>query len=280
MASVAVDKSIANLKLSQAVGQRIIYAYDGWTPPRLLREMIGRGEVGGIIIFKRNVKSDSHLAATLKQLQAIPRPAGLKAPLLIMVDQEGGRVKRLAGPPGQSPGRIGRIASAAFTNEDLKINRLNIQLVKLTKTDLFPFKRAPARSMVITSTGIYPALDKQPALFSKRIVMGELRQKLGFAGISITDDLEVPALQSFGSTTTRGKRAIEAGNDLLLFCVSLREGQKALLGLTALYRNKRLDSKELFRTTARILAFRQSLQNDGARKAASNAGNTGKFSSR
>ena len=37
----------------------------------------------------------------IARLQSIPRPAGLRAPLLVMVDQEGGLVRRLPGPPGR-----------------------------------------------------------------------------------------------------------------------------------------------------------------------------------
>jgi len=37
-----------------------------------------------------------------------------------------------------------------------------------------------------------PALDSTPALFSRGVTTGELRDHLGFAGTAITDDLEVP----------------------------------------------------------------------------------------
>lgn len=330
------------ISLSQAVGQRIIFSYEGYSPPDRLKELIRRGEVGGIIIFKRNVASPSRLAATLNELQSIPRPAGLEAPLLVMIDQEGGRVKRLPGPPERSPQAIGRKGSTevareegvntgrylkshgvnvnlaplmdvarpgtyqerslrsygsdanlvasmadafatgllqenvvpcfkhfpglgmASTDEDMKVNRLDLSLAELNTVDEAPFKRASANSMVMTSTALYPKLDDQPALFSKRIVTGELRDKLGFKGISITDDLEVPAMQSYGSTTERGRKAIEAGNDLLLYCVSFKQTEKALRGLTELYKSKKLNTDDLYATTSRVLAFRTRLKKEEA----------------
>ena len=339
--ATATPNAVGSLKLSQAVGQRIIYAYDGLTPPARLRELIRRGEVGGIILFKRNVGSSARLAATMRELQAIRRPRGLEAPLLVMTDQEGGQVKRLPGPPMLSPRQIGRSGSAqtarregveagryllscgvnvnlapvvdvaragtyqektsraygrdaklvanmarAFAdgmasegvsacfkhfpglgagaaNEDLKINRMELARKTLDSVDLLPFRQAGTGSMVMTSTGVYPLLDSQPALFSRRVVMGELRGRLGFRGISITDDLEVPAMQSFGTTTERGRRAILAGNDILLYCASLDEGAKALRGLTKLYEQNRLDRRDLYETTARVLAFRARLAKSG-----------------
>ena len=334
------------LTLSQAVGQRIIYSYGGYEPPTRLRELIRRGEAGGVILFKRNVASQQRLARTMRGLQAIRRPKGAEAPLLIMIDQEGGLVKRLPGPPLRSPRQVGRAGSveaarregvatgrylrscgvnvnlaplvdvarpgtyqertsraygrdaslvarmggafaagmreqnvvpcfkhfpgmgAAPVDEDLKVNRLDIPRKTLDRVDLMPFKQADEASMVMTSTGLFPSLDKQPALFSPRVVRGELRRKIGFVGLTITDDLEVPALLPYGSATERGRRAILAGNDLLLYCVSLDEGRKALTGLTRLYKQKKLDENELYTTTARVLAFRAKLDASPPRSAA------------
>jgi beta-N-acetylhexosaminidase len=86
--------------------------------------------------------------------------------------------------------------------------------------------------MVMTSTGSYRAFGSSPALFSKRVIDGELRTRLHFAGVSITDDLEVPALAGYGSPERRALLAARAGNDLLLFAqtyASGRDGFRALL---------------------------------------------------
>ena len=42
------------------------------------------------------------MRALTRTLRRVPRPAGLRAPLLLMVDQEGGSVQRLPGAPSRS----------------------------------------------------------------------------------------------------------------------------------------------------------------------------------
>ena len=91
----------SRLTLRQAIGQRFVFAYSGLTPPRALERRIARGEAAGVILFGRNVRSVAQVRATVRRLEAIKRPAGLDAPLLVMVDHEGGPVRRLPGPPAK-----------------------------------------------------------------------------------------------------------------------------------------------------------------------------------
>ena len=62
-----------------------------------------------------------------------------------------------------------------------------------------------------------PVPDQAPASLSSRVIDGFLRKKLGYTGISITDDLTMGAVTSLGFKPDIFLRAIEAGNDLLLF---------------------------------------------------------------
>ena len=67
------------------------------------------------------------------------------------------------------------------------------------------------------STAIYPAFSPKPAAFAPPIATGELRQRLGFAGVSITDSLDSVAVAAFGGPVRAGLAAARAGTDLLLF---------------------------------------------------------------
>src|SRR3954470_21886933 len=74
----------AELTVRQAVGQHMVFAYDGLQPPAALRRRIARGEAAGVILFARNVRTAAQVRATVRSLQAIRRPAGLRAPLIVM----------------------------------------------------------------------------------------------------------------------------------------------------------------------------------------------------
>jgi beta-N-acetylhexosaminidase len=77
-----------------AAGQVLVA---GFPPDRVedVRSAASRGEIGGIVLFKRNVGPIEEVQALIAGLAAAA-PADL--PLLVAVDQEGGRVARL-GPP-------------------------------------------------------------------------------------------------------------------------------------------------------------------------------------
>jgi beta-N-acetylhexosaminidase len=67
------------------------------------------------------------------------------------------------------------------------------------------------------STAIYPAFSAKPAAFARPIATGELRERIGFDGVSITDALESVAVRDFGGPASAGLAAAAAGTDLLLF---------------------------------------------------------------
>ncbi|WP_425956088.1 glycoside hydrolase family 3 N-terminal domain-containing protein [Xylanimonas sp. McL0601] len=69
---------------------------------------------------------------------------------------------------------------------------------------------------VMMSTAIYTKIDpNRPAAFSPTVV-GVLRQKLGFHGVIITDDLSAAAQVKAWSPGTRAVMAINAGCDVVL----------------------------------------------------------------
>jgi beta-N-acetylhexosaminidase len=91
---------VAERELSVCAGQVLVAGFGGIEAPSELLGACARGELGGIILFKRNL-SDVHDIPRLisKFVEATP-PA---LPLLVAVDQEGGRVARLGPPVLQLP---------------------------------------------------------------------------------------------------------------------------------------------------------------------------------
>jgi len=324
------------LDATQLAGQRVVVGYDGTNVPAAVRRAIGRGEAGGVILFGPNVPSAAALRRQVRELRAIPRPRALRdAPPLVMLDQEGGLVKRLPGPPSLSPAALGRARDAglafregratgallrsAGVNVDLapvmdlarpgsatrRLGRsysgdprlagrlgaafarglrlggvasvlkhfpglgyvpgdadLAIQSVPLAARVLrardeaaFALPIAAGAQLVMSSDARYPALDPAPAMLSRRIVTGELRGRLGFRGVTITDDLGLPILRPWGDTKGLALRAAGAGNDLLLFAHSPAQGAEAVSALV-----RRADPTAQRAAVERILALRRSLR--------------------
>ena len=97
--------------LQRLVGQRLIVAMDGPTPSPSLLARIAGGEVGGVVLFGRNLTTKSALVALTSQLHRAAADAG-QPRLLIAVDQEGGTIKRIPwAPPTLSPPQMGALAS-------------------------------------------------------------------------------------------------------------------------------------------------------------------------
>ena len=80
--------------LDREVASLFAVGFDGLSPSREVLELVRRGAYG-VILFGRNVESAEQVAELTAELK---RAAG--RPLLVAVDQEGGRVARLRAPHG------------------------------------------------------------------------------------------------------------------------------------------------------------------------------------
>ncbi|HEX7266092.1 MAG TPA: glycoside hydrolase family 3 N-terminal domain-containing protein [Streptosporangiaceae bacterium] len=318
--AAASPDALPNLTAAQQAGQRVIYSYNGLTPPATLLSWIRHGLVGGVIFFGGNISSRAQIAGVIKQLDRANASTlnPMRAfPLLLMTDQEGGAVRRLPGQPSLSEKQIGQSAhpaTAARTagtgagrnlagvgmnvnlapvldvyrragnfidqfgrsysknpnvvsslgadfitaqqatgvaatakhfpglgaatrsqNTDAGPVTLNVTLHNLRTIDEFPYRAAITAGvkLVMVSWAKYRALaPNTPAGLSSAIVNGELRQRLGYTGVTITDALEAGALRSFGSTRHRAILAVRAGMDLIL-CSAQKasQGQQARIAM-------------------------------------------------
>ncbi|MHB1569378.1 MAG: glycoside hydrolase family 3 N-terminal domain-containing protein [Solirubrobacteraceae bacterium] len=120
-------------------------------------------------------------------------------------------------------------AAATDQNTDLGPVTLRLSLRAVRSIDQLPYTAAISAGvrMVMVSWARYPALDPgRPAGLSATIVQGELRRRLGFRGVTITDALGAGALRGYGSTANRAMLAARAGMDLIL-CASQSPGEGA-----------------------------------------------------
>jgi beta-N-acetylhexosaminidase len=155
-------------------------------------------------------------------------------------------------------------AAAVSQNTDEQPVTLGVPLRTLRGTDEYPYKaaiRAGVR-LVMVSWAVYPALDPRlPAGLSRAVVGAELRQRLGFAGVTITDALEAGALKAYGTTRNRATMAAGAGMDLIL-CSAQRPGQgsQARIALSKGYQRGILNQAAFRAAAQRVLELRASLR--------------------
>jgi beta-N-acetylhexosaminidase len=108
---------------------------------------------------------------------------------------------------------------AAAENTDFAVQRIDLPKQTLRAVDERPYRRfaVAGGELVMLSTAIYPAFSPKPAAFARSIATGELRRRIGFEGVSITDALESAAVRDFGGSAEAARAAARAGTDLLLF---------------------------------------------------------------
>jgi beta-N-acetylhexosaminidase len=95
---------------------------------------------------------------------------------------------------------------------------------------------------------------------SPAVVEEELRDRVGFGGVTLTDALEAGALSGFGDTGRRAVAAASAGMDLLL-CSARDPGQgtQAAAALAAALATGALDRAAFTAAADRVAALRAGL---------------------
>ena len=119
-------------------------------------------------------------------------------------------------------------------------------------------------SSVMLSHVVFSALDSvRPASLSPRIVGGELRRRLGFRGLAITDDLGMKALASGSSLENSAVAALGAGADLLML-TNMRAAERVRDAIVRAVEGGSLPAARLDEAVTRILELkRQYRMNQG-----------------
>lgn len=97
-------------------------------------------------------------------------------------------------------------------------------LTEMDQTDFLPFRRIAqepyAQSIwAMMAHIIYTEIDPdRPASLSPKVISQVVRDKIGFKGLIFSDDLDMKALDKYGSISDRALLSLQAGCDLALYC--------------------------------------------------------------
>src|ERR1043166_623453 len=115
----------STLPASQLAGGRIVVGITGTGVSPRLQAAISQGRVAGVVLFAANFPTRAAGRRLISRLPGIRRPPALRDPLLVMVDQEGGLVKRVGGAPTASAREMGE-RGAVFSREQGRRTAANL----------------------------------------------------------------------------------------------------------------------------------------------------------
>lgn len=283
------------------IAQHFIAGFKERVTPASVKTLIQKNEIGGVILFSRNIESPKQVRDLNHSLQKIS-----KIPLLMGVDQEGGRVARLregftlvpnmsvVGNYYKETGDLVSIQNLAqmmareiravgfnwnfapvadvhsnpknpvigdrsFSPDPLKVtlcaevfirgfekenllhcikhfpghgatdldSHLDLPRVSSTsrlvwRRDIFPFRQLIAKKSVqamMTAHVLYPEFDPDHCATLSSMIIGDLlRNKLGYEGLVVSDDLFMKAISDRYTLAEAALLFFEAGGDVVLFC--------------------------------------------------------------
>jgi beta-N-acetylhexosaminidase len=120
------------------------------------------------------------------------------------------------------------------TDSHLALPRIDHDWARLDSVELAPFKAAAAAGlpMVMTAHVVFGALDaERPATLSEQVITGLLRDRLGYRGVIVSDDLDMKAIAATMGADRAAVGAIRAGCDVVLLCCDEANQQLAEEGL-------------------------------------------------
>ena len=144
---------------------------------------------------------------------------------------------------------------------DSHIDSSSIDVAKevLMTEDILPFKTIidesdPNDYFILVSHLKYLALDEEyPASLSSKIMTDLLRNKLGYKGIIITDDMEMGAVANHNDFRSIGVNAVKAGADIVLVCHEYEHQQEVYLGLLDAVNSGEISQERIDESVKRII---------------------------
>lgn len=153
-----INEIIGKMSLEEKIGQLMVVGFQNNYVDTHIKDMIQQYKVGGVIYYDRNMVNPSQVAGLTNDLQALAMKSNLQVPLMVSVDQEGGKVMRLKDqvspiPSQQELGLMGDtnevLNIAARTGKELLNMGINVNfapVLDLSETDTRSFGLDPNKA--------------------------------------------------------------------------------------------------------------------------------------
>ncbi len=131
---------------------------------------------------------------------------------------------------------------------------------RLDAVELEPFRQAISRGLpaMMTAHVRYPALDTEsPATLSRPILTDLLRNRLGFEGVTLTDDMEMRAILDHQPIGEASVRALQAGADMVVICQRQERQQEVVAAIEQALERGELSWERVTAGVARLRALKQ-----------------------
>lgn len=147
------------------------------------------------------------------------------------------------------------------TSQDshLELPKLPHAMSRLEEVELAPFKAAAKAGIAsfMTAHVIFEAVDsKYPATMSRAVLTGILREKLGYDGMVVTDDVEMKAIADNYGVEEAVLLGLGAGVDHFLCCHTAELAHRAIDAIVKAVQDGKLSQSVLDEATRRFGAVR------------------------
>lgn len=130
---------------------------------------------------------------------------------------------------------------------------------ELEQMELIPFKQAIAEGadMVMIAHILLPSIDPEfPSSMSEAIITDLLREKIGFDGVVITDDMTMEAITNSFDIGKASVMSVKAGADIVMVAHEFENVVKAITALTTAVENGEITEERIDQSVERILKLK------------------------
>jgi beta-N-acetylhexosaminidase len=132
---------------------------------------------------------------------------------------------------------------------------------ELERIELVPFRAAIDAGVagIMSAHIVFPAVDPSgdPATLSQSVMTGLLRERLGFKGLAVSDDMgAMKAITDNYTPADAAVRAVQGGVDLLILSAEVAQQRQARDGLLAAVKDGRITRERLDRAIRNVLTVK------------------------